>query len=277
LPRKCKRYILFFVACFFAAQTFANDNQQTGLPFASGEQLFFDIHYRWGIIMAKAGTACHSVYESEWNLKPAYRSTLSFRTSSTFDKIFRIRDTLYSYVNMNLEPMYHKKFLHEGNTSYTEKLIFVKFDKEETEATSIRYNSDGNVRFEKKLQASTVAFDMVSIFIFVRTLDYEKLTPGTTIPISSFIGRDNVKMKTRYVGETVLKKSGNRQYKTLKFEVDIVDEAFSTNKNALEIWISNDANKYPLRIKAKLKIGAAEVNLSSFKGNKYPLSSLVEN
>jgi hypothetical protein len=276
LLRECKRHLLFFVVCIFAAQAFANNDQQADLPFASGEQLFFDIHYRWGIIMAKAGTASYSMHESECNFKPAYCSTLSFRTGPTFDKIFKIRDTLYSYVNMNLEPVYHKKFLNEGNTHYTEALVFVKFGKEKTEATSTRYNSDGSVRFEKKMEASSVAFDMVSIFMFIRTLDYDKLTPGTVFSMSTFVGRDNVKMKTRYVGQVILEKSGNQQYKALKFEVDIVDNAFSTNKSALEMWVGDDANRYPLRIKARLKIGAAEANLTSFKGNKHPLSSLIE-
>ncbi|MDR2627960.1 MAG: DUF3108 domain-containing protein, partial [Dysgonamonadaceae bacterium] len=140
LLRGCKYYTLL-AACFFAVQAFAVNDRRVELPFASGERLFFDIHYRWGIIMAKAGTACYSVYESEWNLKPAYHSTLMFLTSSTFDKIFKIRDTLHSYVNMNLEPVYHKKFLHEGNTNYTEELTFVKSGHDKTEAHSIRYGS----------------------------------------------------------------------------------------------------------------------------------------
>jgi hypothetical protein len=126
------------------------------------------------------------------------------------------------------------------------------------------------------MEASTRAFDMVSIFIFIRTLDYSKLTPGTTIPLSIFVGRDNVKMKARYTGQTILEKSSDLKYKSLKFEVDLVDDAFSTNKKALEMWVSDDANRYPLRIKAKLKIGAAEADLVSFKGNKHPFVSSFE-
>lgn len=254
---------------------YATGNQKEDLPFAPGEQLSFDIHYKWGIIMAKAGTAKYSISESKYGNNPVFRSTLSFRTSSGFDKIFKIRDTLHSYTNMNLEPVYHKKFLHEGNSNYVEELIFQEYGSKSTKARSLRYHMDGSVWFDKTLESQSIAFDMVGIFMFARTLDYENLTPGTTISLCSFVGRDMVKMKARYRGQVILEKGSDKKYKALKFDLDVIDDAFETNKSAIELWISDDPNRLPLRIKAKLKIGAAEADLSSFSGNKYPISSLV--
>lgn len=254
------------------AQTTGKEKE---LPFVSGEELNYDIRYKWGIIMAKAGTARFTMKESTYRAKPTFLSTLSFRTSSGFDKIFKIRDTLYSYSNKQLEPIFHRKHLNEGSTQYLETLTFSKFGKNETKALSARYNPDGEIRFEKELEAKELAFDMVNIFIFVRTLDYEKLTPGTSISVSSFVGRDVVKMQLRYVGQVILEKGSDKKYKTLKFEADVIDKAFETSKTALEMWVSDDGNRIPIKIKAKLKIGSAEAELSSFKGNKYPLSSLV--
>jgi hypothetical protein len=263
--------------CLCLAQALANNNPEKDLPFAPGEQLSFDIHFHWGIIMAKAGSAFYSVSsEDVLDLKSAYCSTLSFRTSAAFDKIFKMRDTLYSYVNAHIEPVYHKKYLHEGNTNYVEELAFVQFGEKKTEARSIRYNADGNVRFEKTLKASTVAFDMLNIFMFTRMLDFDNLTVGETIPLSAFIGRDNIKLQIKYAGQVILEKNDSQKYKALKFEVDVIDDAFTTSKKALEIWIGDDSNRYPLRIRAKLKIGTVEANLSSFSGNKYPHSSLIQ-
>lgn len=225
--------------------------------------------------MAKAGTAKFSMKETRYNKQPSYLSKLSFKTTPTFDRIFKIRDTLYSYANLQLEPVFHTKHLNEGNTHYKEKLTFTSFGTTYSKATSARYNLDGTVRFEKELEASEQAFDLVNIFVFARTLDYDKLTPGTVLSLSSFVGRDIVKMKVRYVGQVILEKGSDKKFKTLKFEADVVDEAFETSKNAMEMWISDDANRIPIKIKAKLKIGSAEAELSSYKGTKYPLSSLV--
>lgn len=235
----------------------------------------YNIHYKWGIIMAKAGTAQFTVSNSQFNSQPAYLSTLTFKTTSTFDKIFKIRDTLHSYISPKVEPIFHQKFLHEGNTHFKEKLTFKKFGKSESRALSVRNNADGSLKFEKELEAPGFAFDMVSIFAFARALDYGKLVPGEEIPIFSFVGRDVVKMKVVYAGQEILEKGGNKKYKTLKFEVDIIDEAFESSKKAMELWISDDPNRIPIKIKAKLKIGSAEAELDSYKGIRYPLSSLV--
>ncbi len=272
-----KCFFSLFLAILFISPIFSEggNNKSQELPFASGEQLYFNIRYKWGIIMAKAGTAQYSVTKETYDFSPIYRSSLSFRTTSGFDKIFKIRDTLYSYSSMKLEPVYHKKYLNEGNTHYTEELFFDHYSSTYTKARSLRYNSEGNLKFEKSLEASEHAFDMVSIFMFARTLNYEELTPGTVISLSSFVGRDVVKMKARYRGQVILDKGSDKKYKTLKFELDIIDDAFEANKNAIEMWISDDQNRYPLKIKAKLKIGAAEAELTSFKGNKYPLNSLI--
>ena len=252
----------------------AEDLQKDDLPFAIGEQLSFNIHYKWGFIMARAGSAHYSITAGKYDGKPTYQSTLCFRTTSGFDKIYKIRDTLVSHVNMAIKPVYHIKHLHEGSTNYVEDIQFLKFGEDKTIATSRRRLADGSTRFEETLEAQGIAYDMLNIFMFVRSLNYSKLSPGAVLPMSSFVGRDVVQMNARYIGQVILKKGGDN-YKALKFELDIVDKAFETEKTAMELWISDDLNRYPLKMKAKLKIGAAEVDLVSFKGNKYPLSSLV--
>ena len=57
---------------------------------------------------------------------------------------------------------------------------------------------------------------------------------------------------------------------------DIYDDAFTQSKEAAEIWIGDDENHIPIKIRAKLKIGAAEVYYKSSKGFRYPLTSRVE-
>jgi hypothetical protein len=43
----------------------------------------------------------------------------------------------------------------------------------------------------------------------------------------------------------------------------------------MEVWVSDDENHIPVKLKAQLKIGAAEAILSSCKNLKYPLSSEI--
>jgi hypothetical protein len=99
---------------------------------------------------------------------------------------------------------------------------------------------------------------------------------GDSFNFSTFVGKRKNNIIIRYHGQAIIEKSNNRKYKTLKLNVDIAGAgAFDVSKNAMEVWISNDENKIPVRIKAKLKIGAAEANLSSCKNLKKPFDAEI--
>ncbi len=254
--------------------SFSNDAFSQELPFKPGESLNYTIHYKYGIVMAKAGTAQYDVKECLFRTKPAIRTSLSFKTTSMFDKVYKIRDTLYSYSTPELQPVFHRKYLHEGKTEYVEEIDYKKFSNTYTSVSSKRYNDDV-VKFDTILFAKEKGYDMINIFTFARIVDCSSLKPGASFTITSFVGRDAVPMNIRYAGQTILDK-GSVKYKTHKFEIDIIDPAFDEHKKAIEIWISDDDNRVPIKLRAKLKIGAAEAELSSFKNLKYPFDSRIE-
>ena len=77
------------------------------------------------------------------------------------------------------------------------------------------------------------------------------------------------------MGQGIINK-GNTKYKVLRFEVDIVDPAFEESKTAMEVWVSDDNNRIPIKLKAKLKVGAAEAEITSTKNLKHPFSAKTE-
>ena len=247
---------------------------QEDLPFQSGEQLNYSVHYKYGIVMVKAGNAQYSIKNITFRGKPAIRTSLTFKTSGVVDAAFKVKDTLHSYFTPKLIPVFHRKYLHEGKAHYIEDIEYKNFSSSSTSVQSKRVK-DGNVRFDTLLVAKGLGYDMLSIFTFVRTLNYADLTTGDTFGLTSIVGRDVISMNVRYMGQTVLDK-GNTKYKTLRFEIDIVDTAFTEPKTAMEIWISDDKNHIPVKLRAKLKTGAAEAELSSAKNLKYPFEAKIE-
>jgi hypothetical protein len=70
---------------------------------------------------------------------------------------------------------------------------------------------------------------------------------------------------------------GNVKFKTLYFKVDIMDEeAFESTKTSAEVWISDDDNFLPIKLRSKLKIGYAEAYYKSASGLANPLTSRIE-
>jgi hypothetical protein len=248
--------------------------QTNEIPFQDGEELNYDVRYKYGLVMLKAGTGIYRINETAYNDSDAYKSSLYFKTTSFFDKILKIRDTLDSYISVpGLVPLFHSRSVNEGNYHFQEELVFNKYTPEYSEV-SIKRRSDGIIRFDTILYSNNLGIDILNIFLFARALDFTKIENGDFFKFSTFVGKRKNDIIIRYIGQTVIKKNGNKKYKALKLNIDITDAgAFDESKNSMEVWISDDKNKIPISIKAKLKIGAAEANLSSYKNLKNPLDA----
>jgi hypothetical protein len=254
---------------------FTTNSPAQNLFFQNGEELHYDIRYKYGLIVMKGGTACYHLNTATYDRKQAVKSSLDFKTSLFFDKIFKIRDTLDSYAGIpDFKPLYHSKIVNEGSYHFKEE-VFIRKQEDSFSEAKIKQVKGGEVRIDTTLSSNSLGFDLLNIFLFVRNLDYSTIIPNETYPVTIFMGRKKVNLIICYTGPAIVEKNSTTQYNTLRFTVDITDEVFSESKNAMEIWVSDDPNHIPLKMKAKLKIGAAEANLSSYKNLKYPLSSEI--
>ena len=90
--------------------------------FSSGEFLTYDLYFNWKFVWVNVGSASMSTTKSKYKGKDAYRSSLVTRSSSKYDKLFMLRDTLLSYTDMSLSPLYFRKGAREGDRYYVDKI-----------------------------------------------------------------------------------------------------------------------------------------------------------
>ena len=244
-------------------------------PFQSGEELKFDIHYKYGLVMLKAGTANYKVEESWYNNIQSFQSTLDFRTSAFFDKIFKMRDTLRSHITETFQPLYHIRSVNEGNYHFREELFVNSFNTKYSEVR-VRRESGDILKFDTILTSNSKTYDILNLILIICSLKYSPSEAAREESISTFIGKEKIAVTVRYEGQSVVEKSETLKYKTYKIALDFFDSAFKESKNAIEIWMSDDENRIPIKIRAKLRVGAAEVYLTSWKNLKYPLSSEIK-
>ena len=247
--------------------------QASELPFQAKEELKFDIHYKYGLVMLKAGAANFNIMESSYNNINSYHTILDFKTTSFFDKIYKMRDTLSSHITENLHPLYHTRVINEGGYHFREELFFNNFSKEYSEVR-VKRESKQILKFDTILTSHNFGYDILSIIQYIRSFDYSQMKSPVE-NISTFFGRENVKITIRCEGQSIVEKSETLKYKTYKIALDFTDKVFNESKSAIEIWMSDDENRVPIKIRAKLRIGMAEVYLVSWKNLKYPLSSEV--
>ena len=221
--------------------------------------LHYQLYFKWGMLMPKAGKASLGVQDSAYQGKPAWKYTLTFHTTGLFEKVFRMRDTLDCYITKeNRLLQFATKHSDEGDYYSIDDLVF-SYTGPETEVHSLRYTLT-RTKIDTLLVAEGKVYDMLAATMYLRALDWERMTIGSEYPFRVAIGRDLVNSAFRYAGQQVIEYKG-KTYRTHHFYIDVYDETFTQSKAAGEAWIDDDSNRVPVKLRAKLKIGAAEAYL----------------
>lgn len=241
--------------------------------FSPGERVYLDVYFKWGILMPKAGSAVLSIDEVPFDGASSIRQRLTFKTTSMFDRIYKMRDTIETNYSMNMLPLQYEKRTDEGGYYLVDRMQFM-YEEDKMLIPTIRYD-----RNRTKIDTTHIyegcLFDMLGVTMYLRTLDMEALSIEDEFPTAIAMGREVVEIKYRYVGQSIIQRKDNVKYNTLRFYMDVYDDAFTQPHEALEIWLSDDENRLPIKIRAKLKIGAAEVFFNRVEGNRYPLTSQI--
>lgn len=239
-----------------------------------GEAVTYDLYFKWGLLMPRAGHATLSIDTASFVGRRALRYRLLFGTAGLFERIYPMHDSIDCHFSPDLLLLQSEKRSEEGGYYSADRLTF-RYDRDTTEARSIRYTRSGT-KIDTTLQTvGQRMYDILGATLYLRSIEWETMKPGDATPFNVAIGRDIVNISFRYAGQKIVER-GNVKYRTRLFYVDIYDEAFTQNKEAAEIWVGDDANHLPVRIRAKLKIGAAEVYYHSSEGLRHPLDCRVE-
>jgi uncharacterized protein DUF3108 len=245
-----------FILLVFAASFTAVSKQDSA--FTSGEFFKFRIHY--GLV--NAGYATLEVKETVRNNKKAHHvvgrgytvgmAKLFFKVEDDYQSIFdKQTGQPYQYLRKIDEGGYTKN--QEGFFNQTKNTVLVKDYKNSTEKT---FSVPENVQ------------DIVSSFYYLRNHPkIDKLTIGEAIVIDMFFDDEIYKFKLKYLGkEDIDTKFG--VIPTMIFRPYVQSGRVFKEQESLTVWISDDENKMPIRIKASLAVGSLKADLEGFKGLK---------
>ena len=111
--------------------------------------------------------------------------------------------------------------------------------------------------------------DMVSAYYFLRS-NYNKdlIKVGDVVSLNMFFDEENYKFKLKFLGKETINTTFGK-IKTLKFRPYVMAGRVFKEEESLTLWVSDDDNKIPLRIKADLAVGSLRADLEAFKGLKH--------
>ncbi|MDR1381025.1 MAG: DUF3108 domain-containing protein [Tannerella sp.] len=259
-----------FMLCLCCRQAVAQNRAETMMH---GENVAYDVYFKWGLIMSRAGDATFSYDRDSTEPKASSQYRMLFKSTKFFDSFYKIRDTLSAYYNDNHELLYSRKNTDEGGYYSVDRLTFVHGG-ENTRIHSLRY-TPSRVKIDTVLTAEGDVTDLLGVVYYLRRLDRTKLRSGTAYPLTIAIGRDLVRIQFTYRGQSIVER-GNVKYNTHYFVIDIYDEAFESTKTSAEVWIGDDDNFLPVKVRSKLKIGYAEVHYKGASSLAHPLKCRIE-
>lgn len=250
-----KKYLFSIITLFILSNILS---QSYGASFQN-ETLKYVIQYKWGLVHKDAGEATLSLRRNGNN----YNIMLAARTQPWADKIYQVRDTLKATVRVSdLKPLSYTKLTHEkGEFKKDEIKYSISGNSTVGTAKRTRYKKGKPEVTTKTLTATGPVYDMLSVFYYLRALDYAQLSKNKIYTATVFSGKQKETIKIRCLGVEKIKLRNNTVKEAYHIKFNFTRDGGKKSSDDIDTWISTDSSHKPLYLVGKLPIGEVRAYL----------------
>jgi hypothetical protein len=269
-----KKYLFLF--CFVAltggglkAQSICSVENNVFVP---GERLEYQLFYNVSFVWIQAGACEFRVRQATYNHKPVYQLSAQGKTQKSFDPFYRVRDTLFSYVDtQSLYPYRAYKYTHEDNWHGIDDFTFRKGETGWRITTRLKRKQAWKPTEES--ESLRCGFDIVTSIYRLRCMagpEVYKVGKRLEIPVRLDDGEYVVHLT--YMGKERIKLHGAGFYTAHAFQMTLVEGKIFKRGDVLKMWISDDKNRIPLLIESPIRVGYVKAIFKDADSLKYPLT-----
>ncbi|MHA7130281.1 DUF3108 domain-containing protein [Algoriphagus namhaensis] len=255
-------FLLISLTCLSICRVFA----QANLPFNHGEVLNFEVSYGW-LNLADAKLEIHKKPQ-RINGEDHFKIDVFGKTKGAATLFGKVNDNWGSYLNKEtILPSQSYRHIEEGNYRKHE---VIDFDQVAKKAYTTLYDRDNrNVKEKRLFDLPGEVQDIVSGFYYLRTLNLSQLNPGDSIVIRGFFDKEIYNIKLIYEGKEKIETVFGEK-NTFVFSPQIPKNKLFRGDFPIKVWVTQDTNKIPVRIKANLFLGSLNLDIVSAKGLRNP-------
>jgi hypothetical protein len=252
-----RKKILFFLFLFAVSQSVNGQSLDSAYyvntAFESNEKLYYKVRY--GLI--KGGEASMVINVAPNGDSYVFHIKAIARTTGVVGALVTIEDVYESYVDIvSGYPIKSVRNIRENNyTAYDEVLFF---------------RNQGFLRSLKSGERKTPSnvLDVLSAFYFARRhLFANKLKKNSIINLYTFFDGDFLPIKVKFKKtEKIRTKFG--KIDCIRFIPVIGANSPFKKEEQFQVWVTNDENYIPVKIRVKLPVGSLKCDLIGFEGIK---------
>ena len=259
---KRKHVILFSLAAIMLSFTSdTNDWRKIkNTSFKRGEHIKYKAHY--GFINAAEGEMIIDDGIYTINGRPCYKIDVYGKSIGMFDLFLRIRDNWGTYLDTSaiVSHKFYRK-IEEGKYRKHEIVEFKQLKGEAYVRSWDKHKKQWKPKEEFDVPRNVQ--DMVSGYYYLRTIDFDTLKPGDLIKIDAFFDDEVYNFNIRYVEKEELKTKLGK-INAIVLSPIMPENSLFDGENSIKVWISDDSNKVPLKIKADMFVGAVEIEITEY-------------
>lgn len=242
--------------------SFYGFSQNTTESYRAGEYLKYKINY--GLI--NAGFATLEISDTLINAYPLHHVIGRGWSAGMVHLFFPVEDDYQTFIHKeSLQPYRFIRKINEGG--YTkDKEIFFDYEKKEAKVINHKNKTEKTFTIVNDIQ------DLLSTLYYLRNQDLSSLNKEDIISVNMFLDNEIIEFKLIFKGkETINTKFG--KVNTMIFNPLVQEGRIFKENEGVTVWITDDKNKIPIKIKASVLVGSLKAELVRYKGlsNYFPI------
>lgn len=272
-PNKFLLLLLIALGLLSQRQKVPAQSLQNKYAFGLHETLEFTVSYHWGLIWIDAGIVDFKVSEEKHQSEKAFYFLSTGRSFRKFDWLFRVRDTFEAVTyQKDLSPVWFRRHTHEGGYFILNEYTF---DHQKRIVTG-KNSETGKGSFLDTIPFPKNSYDVLTATYAARSLDFGKLKPSDTLQMQMILDGKVFTLPIVYQGKEVIKNRDGIRYNCIKFSAILDRGTMFKAGEQLIVWVSDDKNKVPVMMEAKIRVGSIKIHLSGHENLRHPLTSLIK-
>lgn len=240
--------------------------------FKKGEKLEFNVNF--GIFSIGEAEMIIDDKSYKINHRDCYKVDIYGRTSGMVDWVARVDDHWGAYVDTAaLIPHISYRNIKEGNYRKDE---VVRFDhRVNLIETKVIDKNTGKFKEPLVYVAPDGVRDMMAGALYLRTVDFSKMKVGDRFSISGFFEDAFYDLDLIYKGKDKVKTKAGK-FHAIKLAPVVPENELFDGDDSILTWVTDDENRLPLKIQAKMFIGNVSVELKDYSDTKHPVTSRIK-